>query len=99
MLRSRFELGSTVHFYKNEDIRLRVTASAEASYPDSIANLDRSTLLGAIKSGDAWIFPNGRLELKIYIMIERPLHKLKVSIDGILKKLKTTIIESQVKAK
>ncbi|KAG5297543.1 hypothetical protein I7I48_06679 [Histoplasma ohiense] len=97
MLRNRFELGSTVHFYKNEDIRLRVAASVEASYPDSIiANLDRSTLLGAIKSGDAWMFPNGRLELKIYIMIESPLHKLKVSIDGILKKLKTTIIESQL---
>ncbi|EER43567.1 conserved hypothetical protein [Histoplasma capsulatum H143] len=29
-------------------------------------------------------------------MIESPLHKLKVSIDGILKKLKTTIIESQL---
>lgn len=99
MLRSRLELGSTVHIHKNEKIQLRAAASAEASYPDSAAYLDHSNLLEAIKSRDVWVFSKPHLELKISIRIESSLHDLKGSLDGILKEMKSTLIKSQVKAK
>ncbi|KKZ60256.1 hypothetical protein EMCG_05013 [[Emmonsia] crescens] len=96
MLRSRLELGSTVHIHKNEKIQLRATASAEASYPDSAAYLDHSNLLEAIKSRDVWVFSKPHLELKISIRIESSLYDLKGSLDGILKEMKSTLIKSQL---
>ncbi|OAX83170.1 hypothetical protein ACJ72_02478 [Emergomyces africanus] len=96
MLRNRFELGSTLHIYKNEKIQLRTVASTEASYPDSAVYLDRSVLLEAIRSRDAWVFSVPHLELKISIEIESSLQEPKGSLDKILKEIKSTLIKSQL---
>ncbi|OJD13383.1 hypothetical protein AJ78_06154 [Emergomyces pasteurianus Ep9510] len=96
MPRHRFELGSTLHIYKNERIQLRAAASAEASYPDSETYLDYSNLLEAIKSRDVWVLSMPHLELKISIRIESSLHELKGSLDGILKEMKSSLIKSQL---
>ncbi|KLJ06016.1 hypothetical protein EMPG_10541 [Blastomyces silverae] len=96
MLRNRFELGSTIHIYKNEGIRLRAATTVEVSCPDSTADLDRSTLLESMKSRDVWVFSKPHLELKISIGIESSLHEHSRSFDGILKEMRTTLIKSQL---
>ncbi|OAT11299.1 hypothetical protein BDBG_06819 [Blastomyces gilchristii SLH14081] len=96
MLRSRFELGSTIHIYKNEEIRLRTATSVEVSCPDSMADLDRSTLLEALQSRDVWVFSKPHLELKISIGMESSLHRYDRSVDGILKEMRSTLIKSQL---
>ncbi|OJD21886.1 hypothetical protein ACJ73_06773 [Blastomyces percursus] len=96
MLRSRFELGSTIHIYKNEEIRLRAATSAEVSCLDSTTDLDRSTLLKAMKSRDIWVFSKPHLKLKISIEIESSLHEHNRHVDGVLKEMRTTLIKSQL---
>ncbi|PGH07894.1 hypothetical protein GX51_01604 [Blastomyces parvus] len=96
MLRSRFELGSTIHIYKNEEIRLRAATTIEVSCPDSTADLDRPTLLEAMKSRDVWVVPRPQVELKISIGIESSLHEHNRSVHGILKEMRTTLIKSQL---